>query len=91
MNDLQMNNMMMMSGQLQFTVLTKTSAINVNKGVSPGASPFPSSTHPGVVTAAFCDGRVRTLNETMDYSVYVALTSSGGSRRGQNPVGDNSY
>jgi hypothetical protein len=60
-------------------------------------SPFPASTHPGIVAAAFCDGRVRTLNENMDYSVYVRLTTSGGTRRGEglgqaSPVlGDNSY
>ena len=35
----------------------KTSKINANKGLNPGRSPFPSSTHPGIVTAAFCDGR----------------------------------
>ncbi len=69
----------------------KTSAINRNKGLSPGASPFPSSTHPGIVTAAFCDGRVRTLNESMDYSVYLRLMTSGGTRHNQQPVGDNSY
>jgi prepilin-type N-terminal cleavage/methylation domain-containing protein len=66
-----------------------TSKINLNKGNSQGLSPFPSSTHPGVVTAAFCDGRVRTLNDTMDYGVYLSLMTSGGSKRGQIPVSDN--
>lgn len=93
MDDLQMNNMMMSTNQLAFSVIKTpaVSAINRNRGLSPGMSPFPSSTHPGIVTAAFCDGRVRTLNENMDYSVYVTLTSSGGTRRGQNIVGDNAY
>ena len=76
---------------LAFTVKAQSSRINMNKGLAPGRSPFPSSTHPGVVTAAFCDGRVRTLNENMDISVYVRLMSPGGSRHGQPPVGDADY
>jgi len=72
-----------------WSIIAFTSKINLNKGNNQGASPFPSSTHPGVVTAAFCDGRVRTLNETMDYGVYCSLMSSGGSKRGQAPVSDN--
>jgi prepilin-type N-terminal cleavage/methylation domain-containing protein len=67
------------------------SRINGNKGTFQGSSPFPSSTHPGIVTAAFCDGRVRTLNETMNFQVYAMLMSSGGSRRGQLVVADSSY
>ncbi len=77
------------NGSLVFAVNSKTSAININKGFSPGASPFPSSTHPGIVTAAFCDGRVRTLNDNMDYATYIKLISSGGTRRGQPPMNDN--
>jgi len=73
------------------TVPLPASRINSNKGLSLGHSPFASSTHPGVVTAAFCDGRVRTLNETMSFAVYACLFSSGGSRRGQVVIGDNSY
>lgn len=72
-----------------WTVTGFTSKINLNKGTTPGASPFPSSTHPGVVSAAFCDGRVRTLNDTMDIGVYFSLMTSGGSKRGQIPVSDN--
>ena len=72
-----------------WSVKNFSSKINLNKGNTPGASPFPSSTHPGVVTAAFCDGRVRTLNETMDIQVYYSLITSGGSKRGQVPISDN--
>jgi len=67
------------------------SRINSNKGQSPGASPFASSTHPGVVSVAFCDGRVRTLNENMSFTVYVSLFTSGGTRHGQLIIGDNQY
>jgi hypothetical protein len=97
MDDLQMNNMMMSASQLAFSVMKQTSAINRNKGLSQGMSPFPGSTHPGIVTAAFCDGRVRTLNGNMDFSVYIRLTTSGGTRRGERMgqvtgvLGDNAY
>jgi prepilin-type N-terminal cleavage/methylation domain-containing protein len=96
MNELNMPSMMMSgSGQL-FIAATgnpalPASRINGNKGFGMGACPSPNSTHPGIVTAAFCDGRVRTLNETMNYLVYTSLITSGGSRRGQTPVGDNAY
>ena len=72
-------------------VPSPVSRINANKGLNQGRSPFASSTHPGVVTAAFCDGRVRTLNETMSFTVYACLFSAGGSRRGQVVIGDNQY
>jgi prepilin-type N-terminal cleavage/methylation domain-containing protein len=88
--DLTMPNFGTGSSQLAFTPKTAfTSKINVNKGFSRGQSPFPSSTHPGIVTAAFCDGRVRTMNENMDFGTYVNLMSSGGTRRAQPIVSDN--
>jgi prepilin-type N-terminal cleavage/methylation domain-containing protein len=72
-------------------VAAPVSRINASKGTSPGLSPFASSTHPGIVTAAFCDSRVRTLNENMSYAVYACLFTPGGSRRGQAVIGDNAY
>jgi prepilin-type N-terminal cleavage/methylation domain-containing protein len=84
------------SNTLQFTVNAQatpplSSQINRSKGLSLGNSPFPSSTHPGIVTAGFCDGRVRVLNDNMNYAVYVSLITSGGTRRGQQVFGDSSY
>lgn len=67
------------------------SRINGNKGFSPGSSPFASSTHPGIVIVAFCDGRSLTLNENMSFAVYATLFTPGGSRRGQSPLGDNIF
>jgi hypothetical protein len=67
------------------------SRINGSKGISKGSSPFAGSTHPGIVTVAFCDGRVRTLNENINFGVYASLFSPGGSRRGQLVVSDSSY
>jgi prepilin-type N-terminal cleavage/methylation domain-containing protein len=67
------------------------SRINANKGLTPGFSPFASSTHPGIITVAFCDSRAKTLNETMSFAVYACLFTTGGSRRGQTVIGDNQY
>jgi prepilin-type N-terminal cleavage/methylation domain-containing protein len=87
---------MMMAGNTQLQVLPPvpspvTTGINGNRGLSPGAYPAPNSTHPGIVTAAFCDGRARGLNDSMSYLVYVSLITPGGTRRGQAPVGDNQF
>ncbi|HLJ12356.1 MAG TPA: DUF1559 domain-containing protein [Planctomycetaceae bacterium] len=86
---------MMMSGNAQLAVTAApalpTSRINGNKGFGIGACPSPNSTHPGLVTAAFCDGRARVLSENMNYLVYVSLITPGGTRRGQTPVGDSAY
>ena len=67
------------------------SLINGNKGFAQGRSPFPSSLHPGIGIVAFCDGRARAMNENMNYIVYASLFTSGGTRRGMIPVGDNQF
>ena len=50
---------------------------SINSGVSDtvaeGASPFPSSRHPGGVNALFCDGSVRFLKETISGTVYTNI------------------
>jgi hypothetical protein len=38
----------------------------------------PSSNHPGVVVAVFCDGHSRTLRSEIDYGVYCLLMSPNG-------------
>jgi prepilin-type N-terminal cleavage/methylation domain-containing protein len=70
------------------TAASPASRINGNKGLNPGASPFASTTHPGIVVVAFCDGRSTTLNENMSFAVYASLISSGGTKRGQAITGD---
>jgi prepilin-type N-terminal cleavage/methylation domain-containing protein len=72
-------------------IASPTSRINLNKGLNPGASPFASSNHPQVIVVAFCDGRAKTLAETMSFDVYSRLFTPGGSRQGQAAVGDNQY
>ncbi len=96
MNELNMPGMMM-SGNTQLVIAATgnpaqpTSRINGNKGFGVGACPSPNSTHPGAVTAAFCDGRARVLNDSMNFIVYTSLITPGGSRRGQAVVGDSQY
>lgn len=51
-----------------------------NSGVAitwPYRTARPSSGHPGVVVAAFCDGAVRTLKEDMDKTLFVRLCRPG--------------
>jgi prepilin-type N-terminal cleavage/methylation domain-containing protein len=76
---------------IQSIVALPTSRLNSNKGLNPGASPFGSSNHPQVVCVAFCDGRSKTLADTMSFDVYARLFTPGGSRQGQLAVGDNQY
>jgi prepilin-type N-terminal cleavage/methylation domain-containing protein len=38
----------------------------------------PSSRHPGIALAVFCDGHSRNLSEAMDYGVYCLLMSPNG-------------
>jgi prepilin-type N-terminal cleavage/methylation domain-containing protein len=58
--------------------------INADKGNWIGNCPSPSSLHPGIVVAAFCDGRVETLNESIDQWIYAQMLTPHGSRLGQN-------
>lgn len=60
-------------------------------GSKPGRWPAPSSTHPGAVNVAFCDGRVLSLNEAVDQKVYAHLVTQQGGRFGQEPLSDNSF
>ena len=44
----------------------------------------PSSRHPSIFIATFCDGHVRTVSEEINYEVYCKLMSSDG-RRARDP------
>lgn len=44
------------------------------------ATAWPSSNHRGGVNAAFCDGRVRFIDESLDYRVYKQLMTTYGER-----------
>lgn len=62
--------------------------INDDFTAAPGTRSRPSSNHPGIVNAAFCDGRVTSINENIDEAVYARLLTPNGQRYGQR-VDDN--
>ena len=43
-------------------------------------APYLNSNHPGIVVVSFCDGAVRTLNESIDKRIYTHLITPDGSR-----------
>jgi len=55
--------------------------INGQKAGIDGSAPFPNSRHIGVIVASFCDGGVKTLNETLDRDVYVRLITPNAARQ----------
>ena len=55
-------------------------AINSGLDDAEGESPWPNSAHPGGVNAAFADGRVQFLSESIDGKVYMNLFTPQGSR-----------
>ncbi|HVA47292.1 MAG TPA: DUF1559 domain-containing protein [Pirellulales bacterium] len=54
-------------------------AINGALSAVEGASPWPSSRHPGGVNVVFCDGHLRFLNENIDGAAYAWLVTPQGS------------
>jgi hypothetical protein len=56
-----------------------------------GASPRPSSLHPGIVNAIFCDGHGRTLSQEIDDGVYANLVSPNGGDYGQDILDTSSF
>lgn len=62
-----------------------------NIGAAVGQAPRASSGHTGTINVVFMDGRATSINETMDYTVYLRLMSSGGSLYGQTSVSDADY
>ncbi|HVW02539.1 MAG TPA: DUF1559 domain-containing protein, partial [Planctomycetaceae bacterium] len=65
--------------------------INSNRGTSVGRFPVPSSLHPGVVNMAFCDGSAKTVADTIDPRIYVALLTPRGVEYGESRIGDGSF
>lgn len=71
--------------------LRNTFGINANPSTASAFAPRPSSNHPGVVNAVFCDGHAQTLNENIDARIYTSLFTTQGVRYGQAGIGDNSF
>ncbi len=71
---------------------TTNCKINANlQGATDGASPRPSSLHPGVVNMAFADGSCKVISQDIDESVYARLLTPFGGRYGQNVLSDNNF
>ena len=54
------------------------SPVPVNANLDDWNVRYPSSSHPGAVNAAFCDGHVRVLRNGIDAWVYCQILSSAG-------------
>jgi prepilin-type N-terminal cleavage/methylation domain-containing protein len=53
--------------------------------------PRPSSAHLGAVNVVLCDGSTRSLNDTVDQTVYIRLLTPDGKTYGQPIVSANNY
>ena len=70
---------------LWYPVDNEVSPLFINEGrrnsgvqiTQQGRTDRPSSGHPGIVVAAFCDGGVRTLKDDMDKTLFVRLCRPG--------------
>ena len=66
--------------------------INANRAsAKDGASPRPSSGHPGAVNMAFADGSCKVIFEGIDPTVYARLLTPMGSQHGQLPVSSSDF
>lgn len=73
--------------------------INKFKDGPDGGAAFPNGQHVGIIVAAFADGTVRTLAETIDAGVYTRLVTPSGARKRpaitnfvpENPLSDNDF
>ncbi|WP_437191673.1 DUF1559 family PulG-like putative transporter [Planctomicrobium sp. SH527] len=67
------------------------SRINANLTATSGSAPRPSSFHPQVVNAIFCDGHGQTLSQGIADSVYARLLSPNGNAYGHAILSENSF
>ncbi len=58
-----------------------TNTLNMSNTI--GTIPRPSSFHTGVTNIAFCDGRVDSINVSIDSTVYASQMTPNGQRNGQ--------
>lgn len=64
------------TGFVWYPTLNPSVAQKINGNRDNGSGPRPSSYHSGGVNAAFCDGRVIFLRDSIDYPVYIQLMTS---------------
>ncbi|MFN9718763.1 MAG: DUF1559 domain-containing protein [Planctomycetota bacterium] len=73
--------------------------INKSKDGPDGDRPYPNGQHVGIIVAAFADGTVRILSDTIDPGVYTRLVTPSGARKRpgitgfapENPLSDNDF
>lgn len=65
--------------------------VNSNRGTLPGASPSPSSLHPGGVNAVYCDGHVGFISQDINGGVFASIMTPTGVRYYQTPVNESSF
>ncbi len=65
--------------------------VNSNRGTAVGASPSPSSLHPGGVNAVYCDGHVGFISQDINGGVYASLLTPTGVRYFQTPVNESNF
>lgn len=75
-----------------YTAPARIAKINgdINSAVD-GATPRPSSLHPGLVNVFFCDGSGRAVSQTINDDVYAGLLSPNGGDYGQDILGGNEF
>ncbi len=77
-----------------FPATTPVERSSINGALSTatdGASPRPSSLHPGVVNFAMVDGSVRNVNQNINQRVYASLITPNGNRFGQGVLSSTDY
>ncbi len=76
----------------EFDSDTRVARINANvNSALDGASPRPSSNHPGQVNVMFCDGHGKALSQNISDIVYAVLVSPNGGEYGQDIIGSNDF
>lgn len=85
-----------MSGSYSLTAATFSDAAKskINErlnSATEGASPRPSSLHPGVVNVMFADGHGQTVSQNIADSVYARLISQNGNKFGQDILSDSDF
>ncbi len=80
------------ASEFRFDSSTEAARINANvNAATDGASPRPSSQHPGGVNVIFCDGHGQALSQGISDIVYAGLVSSNGAEFGQDILGSNDF
>jgi prepilin-type N-terminal cleavage/methylation domain-containing protein len=70
---------------------SQNGAIQSYPSTAQGTRPRPSSSHSGIVNAAYADGAARGINQLIDTSVFARIMTSDGQRNGQPIVNQSDF